>query len=349
MGTQTDSTLTQTSLDPLFMPNTVEGKSLRKLTGKRIQPAELRRAIIDASFNATYDFLRKVALDSVSRENHQFAISTIEGLNDLLSRALTDDEQETKMLDIHAALLQILTALNIQAGNNENARNTAAQALTILTRNPKRRDEAFLTLLATLLFDISVLHAEASEFKQAERELEKALKLLDRLGAINPDRYGPAHVMATAAATQVYRNRVKQANLLAHYQVATQTYLSQVNQGIDSAIDHLAESLFTEGQTLADMGRHREAITYFTKAIKYYSRLHDDTDIRQLQMSIELGKSLLYVKGTRDKAIHLLNTLLHKATKIKADPEHRAIVDILANCKSRQLDILDIWYKVFPR
>ena len=66
-------------------------------------------------------------------------------------------------------------------------------------------------------------------------------------------------------------------------------------------------------------------------------------------MSIDLGESLLNVKATRDKGIHLLNTLLHKATKLGAETEHRRIVDILFNAKSRKLDILGIWHKVFPK
>lgn len=196
---------------------------------------------------------------------------------------------------------------------------------------------------------MALLHSSRGEYKQAERELEKALKVFERLARINPDRYGPAHILAQTAASSIYRSRLRQANLLAHYQVATTTYLEQVNAGIEDATVHLIESLHTEGRTLAQMGRHREAIQYLSRALKYHTRIAPEMDLAQLAMSIDLGESLLNVKATRDKGIHLLNTLLHKATKLGAETEHRRIVDILFNAKSRKLDILGIWHKVFPK
>ena len=41
--------------------------------------------------------------------------------------------------------------------------------------------------------------------------------------------------------------------------------------------------------------------------------------------------------------------MLHKATKINALDEHRLIVDALYHAKSRSLDILSLWHKVFPK
>lgn len=338
-----------TSLDPMFIPLPGDMTTLKRMSRRKAPMSQLRHEIAQAPFNAVYDYFRATAIDYMNRGEIDAAIDQIKEINSLITRAMDPSEEEGPLLDTHAALLQILTSLYIKSGNEDAARATAAEALTLLSMRPKRRDEPFLVMLSCLLFDIACIHVSASQFKQAERELEKSLKLLERLARTNGERYAPAHVVATAAATQVYRNRVKQANLLAHYQVATSTYLSQVNQGIETAVGHLAESLFTEGQTLANMGRHREAITYFTRALKYYTRLNPNFDLRQLEMSIALGRSLLAVNATRDKGIHLLNTMLHKATKINATAQHRAIVDILAETKSRRLDILDIWHKVFPR
>ena len=122
-----------------------------------------------------------------------------------------------------------------------------------------------------------------------------------------------------------------------------------VNSGIEDATSRLVESLYTEGRTLAQMGRHREAVQYLTRALKYLTKINPIFDLRQLTMSIDLGEALLNVPASRDKGIHLLNTMLHKATKINAGEEHRRIVDILLNAKSRRLDILGIWHKVFPK
>ncbi len=58
---------------------------------------------------------------------------------------------------------------------------------------------------------------------------------------------------------------------------------------------------------------------------------------------------MLSVSAMREKGVHLLNTMLHKATKINALDEHRLIVDALYHAKSRSLDILSLWHKVFPK
>ena len=47
--------------------------------------------------------------------------------------------------------------------------------------------------------------------------------------------------------------------------------------------------------------------------------------------------------------MHLLNTMLHKATKLNADEQHRRIVEILYNAKHGSTDILSFWHKLFPR
>lgn len=41
--------------------------------------------------------------------------------------------------------------------------------------------------------------------------------------------------------------------------------------------------------------------------------------------------------------------MLHKATRLGADEQHRRIVGILLNANTRRLDILGLWHKLFPR
>ncbi len=333
------------SLDPVFLTVTTDISRLKK---RRNRPmSEIRHALGEVSFTTAYDFFRRMAIEMIERGEVTKAIETIKEVDELLTRS--GQEEGGHLLDIHAALMQIQTALLIENDRLDEAQVTAAATLTLLAQEPKRKDEPFLLVLASLLYDIAYLHSMRDEYKQAERELEKSLKIFERLARVNPERYGPAHIMALNASTSVYRSRMKQANLLAHYQVATSTYLQMVNSGIEDSMSKLIESLHTEGTTLARMGRHREAVQYFTRSLKYLTKLNPEFDINQLRMSIDLGNSLLNVKATRDKGVHLLNTMLHKATKINADEEHRRIVEILLNAKSRRLDILDIWHKVFPR
>lgn len=334
------------SLEGVFAKPTTDISSLRAMLRRNRSMSELRHAIGDVEFDTAYDFLRSTAIEMVERGEIDKAIQGVEEIDALITRS---GEENRHLLDIHAALLQILTALYIEKEDIEAATVTAASVLTLLSQEAKRKDEPFLQILGALLYDIAFLHTQRKEYKQAERELSKALKIFERLAKNDPERYATPHVMALNAATATYRNRVKQAELLAHYQVATSTYLHEVNSGISEATGRLVDSIKVEGDTLVQMGRHREAMQYYTRALKYLTKIEPDFTLRQLQLSISLGEAMLRVNAMKDKGIHLLNTMLHKATKINATEEHRRIVDILFNARSSSLDILGIWHKIFPK
>ena len=97
------------------------------------------------------------------------------------------------------------------------------------------------------------------------------------------------------------------------------------------------------------MNRYREAIHFYTRALKYLTRIEGEFTLQQLRLSISLGEALVQTKNTRDKGVHLLNTMLHKATKLEATDEHKQIVEILLNAKNNSLDILGLWHKMFPK
>ena len=310
--------------------------------------SEIRHAIGKVDFNTAYDFLRAAAVEMVERGEIDRAVNSLQEIDALITRNGAEEE-DRPLLDIHAALMQILTALYIEKDDLEAATATAATTLSLLAQEARRKDEPFLAILGSLLYDIAYLHTGRKEYKQAERELAKSLKIFERLAKTNPERYAPAHVMALNAATATYRNRVKQAELLAHYQAATSTYLQMVDSGVEEATGRLIDSITAEGDTLVQMGRHREAIQYFSRALRYLTKIETEFSLRHLKLSIALGESMLRVSAMKDKGIHLLNTMLHKATKIKASDEHRRIVDILVNARSTSLDILGLWHKVFPK
>ena len=335
------------SLDPIFLPAGDTSAVKPDMLRGDINSTELRHTIDGLPFNAVYDFLRTAAYTLVTEGRTDEAIALIRDFDTVVTRM--NGEETGPLLNIHAALMQILTALYIHDGNMADAMLTAASVLNLLAQSPKRKDEPFLSVLAALLYDISFIPASRDENKQAEREIEKSMKLFERLARQNPDRYGAAHLLALNASTTVYKSRVKQANTLAHYQAATSTYLQMLNEGTEDAGMRLIESLATEGRTLVKMNRQREAVQYFTRALKYLTKLSPDFDLLHLQLSIDLGHALLSVKGTREKGIHLLNTMLYKASKLNADEEHRRIVDILVAAKNPSLDIFTFWHKLFPR
>lgn len=338
-----------TSLDPVFIPATTDTAPLRTRLAKRGRtPAEMLAVLGQEEFTAVYDVLRVLARESMARGESDRAIATLGELE--LHISSLPEAENGPLLDMRAALMQIITALYVSSGTlDKGAATAAASTLNLLARSPKRKDQPFLEILASTLYDIAVLHSSNGEYKQAERELEKSIKVFERMARTAPSRYAATVVAALGAATNVYRNRVAQAELLAHYQAATTEYTRMVSAGMTDATDRLAESLTNEGDTLARMGRHREAIQYYTRALKYLQRLEPEFTVRQLEVSVALGESMLRVAAMRDKAVHLLNTMLHKALRINAPAMHQRISETLAGVKSPGLDILGLWHKIFPR
>lgn len=336
------------SLESVFAKPLAEISHLRSLLRRSRPMSELRHEIGSSDFFTAYDFFRTAAAEYVERGETRRAITILNDIDALITRNGSLDT-DRKTLDIHAALMQILTALYIENEETEAAVASAAATLSLLAQEARRKDEPFLLILGSLLYDIAFIHTMRQEYKQAERELAKAVKIFERLAKINPERYASSHVMTVNAAATTTRNRQKQAELLASYQEATSNYLQMVSEGVEEATGRLIDSLQAEGDTLARMGRHREAIQYYTRALKTLTRIEPEFTLHQLRLSISLGESMLKISQMKDKGIHLLNTMLHKATKIKAAEEHRAIVDILVNARSTKLDILALWHKLFPR
>ena len=309
-------------------------------------PEAMADTLTGLPFNEALDALRTEAAAAIASAQTLNAIAKLTALDELLTPRADDSQQ---LFDLHTAVKHVLTALYIEADDFDTAMTTAASTLSLLAATPRRKDEPFMAMLAAQLYDLAFIHNERKEFRQAERNLEKSMRLLERLARTSPARYGSAHIMALNAATVVYRSREQQTRLLEQYQASTNTYLQMVNAGVGDATVRLVDSIATEGETLARMGRYREAVQYYVRALKYLTRVDDTMSLRQLNLSIALGDVMLHLEPMREKAIHLLNTLLHKATRLKAETEHRRIVDILASSRSRDLDILGFWHKIFPK
>ncbi|MCM1028875.1 MAG: tetratricopeptide repeat protein [Pseudoflavonifractor sp.] len=336
------------ALSPLFIPSDAPAGPLADMALANAPASLLRRAADTLPFNTLYDYIRGGARHMAEAGEARNAISVISSFDELLTRAGDPDRLS---LDIHTALMQTLAGLHAFMGETDEALSAAASALALLAQEPKRKDEPFLSTLASMLFDLALIHSARAEYPQAERSMSKSVKLFDRLARANPERYGPAHVTALDTLAKVCSKAGDQADALRRCQEATASYLALTREGaMDDAIDRLATSLADQGVTLARMGRHREAIQYLSRALKYLTRIQPETDLRQLTLSTELGISLLLHKPTREKGIHLLNTMLHKATRLGADDLHRRIVTTLADARTpSRLDIIGVWHKVFPR
>lgn len=331
------------SLDSLFIPNfrdkaiqwesMPDGISLHRI-----------RTILAASGTTPAEAITCTASDMARQGQASKAAAWLSRYRAVLIRANNDS-----LTDIISATSHTIAALLYIDARYSDALKASAEALTSLAATPKRKDDTYLATLAATLYDLSLIHSEMNRYRQAEREITKALKLFERLAKSSPERYAPAVMLALDASTSIYRSRIEQVNLLAHYQVATTTYIAMARTGTGDAANRLIDSLSAEGHTLACMGRHREAVQFFTRALRYLTRIEPDFSLRQLSLSVDLGQSLLESASTRDKGIHLLNTMLHKSTRLGAENEHLRIVNILIEAKNPSLPILSLWHKIFPR
>lgn len=336
----------KTSLDPLFMPLRGGNAALRSEISLKNSWGRMRHAVGKVDFNTAYDFFRTLAVERMEQGMALQAMQTIAETDALIVRAGGEDGH---LLNVHAALMQILTALRIEQGQTLEAMESAAQALNLLAQEPKRKDEPFLQVLAMLLYDISLIHSDQSQFKQAEREVEKSAKIFERLVRLDAERYGSAHLLSLNAVTAIYRDRQKQAKLLSSYQASTSEYLELAAKGMNDAALRLVDSLAAEAKTLSHMGRYREAVQFYIRTLKYLTKIEPDFTERQLELSIEMGQCMLQVSAMREKGIHLLNTMLHKATRLSRTDLYALVSRILSDAQSHKLDILGVWHKMFPR
>lgn len=339
------------SLNPAFISRNANSGQLSPARRKPHAIDEMLASLLDVDFNTAIDRLHSYAMRHCERNDADTATATLEEMAALLAEKTDLTSAES---DLHAALLSTLTALQIERNRYDEALVVGANALSLLASEAKRKDEPFLTILACILFDLAQIQSQRGEIKQAERKIEKSTKILERLARIDANRYGPAHIMALDVASGIYRSAVKQANLLAHAQVATATYLDMINGGEDdpavvTATEGLIDSLTTQGVMLLQMDKPRQAIGFFTRALKLLSRINPENNIQQLTLSVHLGEALIANKATSDKGVHLLNTALHKATKLGADDLHQRITEILGNLKTNRLDIITLWHKFFPK
>lgn len=320
-----------TSLDSAFIPSVgTAGDTVPHHHG-----VLLEQDIPADAFNEFYDSLKQ-----------DIRTMSVDDFIDF-TKSLTDSATASPFTK--GVVCQLATSLLLAHNQPDTAIDYAADAVTFLAEEPRRKDEAFLEVLGSLLYDIALIHAERNEYKPAERSLNKSIKIFERLAVMAPERYSSAHAFAVKAVTSAFKSRIKQANLLAHYQVATSLYAELAMDGASEATSMLVDSLALEGTTLQKMGKYRESLQYLAKALRFLTKMEPEFTSRHLRMSIDLGKSLINVRGSHSKGVHLLNTLLQKAVKLKAKAEIEEIKCLLDNDSMNKLNVLRLWYRFFPR
>ena len=241
--------------------------------------------------------------------------------------------------------------LMIGDGQPTLALSSAESALQQLSEMAGKKNEDFLAQLAGILYNLAMIHHTAGDSSRAAKELTRAQKLYERLAKRNDARFAAMLLYAVDASTDIIQSRTKQMNVLAHYQQCTELYTAMLEQGGDEgqtrkALTALVDSLKNEGDIMLQMGNGRNAVKYFTKALRYQKKLGEPFGYKDLILSIGLAKSLMRLINRRAAAEQLLNSLLPLARRLQAHNEVIEIENLLLG-KSKTNNIMTLLKGIF--
>ena len=97
---------------------------------------------------------------------------------------------------------------------------------------------------------------------------------------------------------------------------------------------------------MLEMGNSRNAVKYYTKALRYQKKLNVAMGERELQLSIGLSKALMRLINRRAAAEQLLTSLLPLARRLGASREVIEIENLLAG-KSKNFNIMSLLKGIF--
>lgn len=244
---------------------------------------------------------------------------------------------------IHLADMTLL----IEAEEYTEALVAGEQSLRMLSiLDTDRTHHDYVAIVAGVIYNLALLHHKTGENVRAEKELVKAQKLLDKLAKKNKSRFGASLVVAIEASTTIFNSRIKQMNILAHYQVTTDLYLDKANKGISQAIYDLVKSLQQEGDIHLKIGNYRDAVKYYTKALRYQKKVTPKMGERELNISINMGEALLHIRGRQATGEQLLRSLLPLAERLDAFNEKNRILALLDH-KDKSFDFMSFLKKLF--
>lgn len=270
----------------------------------------------------------------------------------LIEGILYEEDDDTQSLPLlHTAWLWLARmALLIDEGNPSLALGAAESALLELNDHQGKKTEDFNAIVASLLYNLALAHHMMGDNSRAAKELTKAQQLLERLTKRNEPRFSALLLMAVEASTEVIKSKTKQMNVLAHYQSASELYMSELDSGDTNAtrvaMSNLVDTLGKEGDIMLEMGNGRNAVKYYTKALRYQKKLGERMGLRDLRLSIGLAKALMRLINRRAAAEQLLRSLLPLAQRLDATAEEHEIQDLLNN-KNKNVNIMTLLKSIF--
>ena len=226
--------------------------------------------------------------------------------------AFGKDSREAEVLaNVVASRLEISRL--IEAGKYMEALERTISALQRLKDFPDHDNEEFKALLVALIFDLAEIHFELKDFKRSEKELDALFKVLDPLVVRNPDRFGRLNILAMELSTRILRSKKKTIDMLARQQMHVDALTEKVNSGISSATDRLVDSLCNVGRLLAASGDYREAMKFFSEAIRISKKRTGKVNRKEIKMTVEMAEIMIRVKSMRPRAERLLDAVLAHA------------------------------------
>ena len=269
----------------------------------------------------------------------------------VIEEFIYDDDRMQQLPELYAAWLWLARmALLIDSGNPSLSLGAAENALLVLSGHQGKKTEDFNAIVAALLYYLALAHHDMGDNSRAVKELTKTHQLLERLTKRNDARFSAMLLMAVEASTEVIKSKTKQMNVLAHYQSASELYMSELKSGdanaTRTAMSNLVETLGKQGDIMLEMGNGRNAVKYYTKALRYQKKLGEKMGRRDLQLSIGLAKALIRLINRRAAAEQLLRSLLPLAQRLDATAEVHEIQDLLNN-KNKNVNIMTLLKSIF--
>ena len=268
-----------------------------------------------------------------------------------IEELIYDDERMQRLPELYAAWLWLARmALLIDSGNPSLSLGAAENALLVLSNHLGKKNEDFNAIVVALLYNLALAHHDMGDNSRAAKELTKAQQLLERLAKRNESRFSAMLLMAVEASTEVIKSKTKQMNVLAHYQSASELYMSELGQGDANAtriaMSNLVDTLGKEGDIMLEMGNSRNAVKYYTKALRYQKKLGEKMGMRELTLSIGLARALMRLINRRAAAEQLLRSLLPLAQRLDATAQIHDIQDLLNN-KNKNVNIMTLLKSIF--
>ncbi|MCM1491241.1 MAG: hypothetical protein NC095_10520 [Muribaculum sp.] len=219
-------------------------------------------------------------------------------------------------------------------------------ALQRLKEFPDHSNEEFRAAVVALIFDLAEIHFLLKDYKRSEKELDSLFKILDPLLLKNPERFGRLHILAMELSTRILRSRKKTIDMLARQQLNVDALTEKVNAGISNATDKLVDSLCNVAKLLASTGDYREAMKFYSEAIRISKKRSGRVNRKEMRMTMEMVSVMMNVKALRPRAERLLDAILPHAIS-QGESEIEKEIEILKDMIKLQENMKSSWLSSF--